>query len=86
MHTLTTTCVTALLRLPRRRLKTHPALVLQPDTLLCFTKQGISYVADFLTAPEEAAVLRCLEQVHPSRWVASGERRIVVRALAAAEL
>ena len=48
--------------------------------------QGISYVADFLTASEEAAVLRCLDQMDQARWVTSGERRIMVLALADAKL
>ncbi len=50
------------------------------------TVQGISYVADFLTVSEEAAVLRCLDKMDQARWVTSGERRIMVHALAAATL
>jgi len=50
------------------------------------TVQGISYVADFLSVSEEAAVLRSLDQMDQARWVTSGERRIMVHSLAAAML
>ena len=41
--------------------------------------QGLSYVADFLSQEEETRVLRCIDAAPPTRWVACGERRILVR-------
>ncbi len=42
--------------------------------------QGLSYVADFLSQEEETRVLRCIDAAPANRWVACGERRILVRA------
>ena len=40
--------------------------------------QGLSYVPDFLSRGEEAATIRYIDAAPSGRWVASGERRILV--------
>lgn len=43
-----------------------------------YVMQGLSYVPDFLSRGEEAAIIRCIDAAPSARWVASGERRILV--------
>lgn len=39
---------------------------------------GLSYVPEFLSREDEATVLRCVDAAPSARWVACGERRILV--------